>query len=83
MKPDTAPPAAGGMLDRSRMALCTFTFLFLSLNPLASLFYGGMATRGTPGSAVHAAASSRAILGHLEGMEDPAVMDGWMDRINR
>uniref|UniRef100_A0A3Q1JKV6 Sterol regulatory element-binding protein 1 n=1 Tax=Anabas testudineus TaxID=64144 RepID=A0A3Q1JKV6_ANATE len=28
---------AGGMLDRSRMALCTFTFLFLSLNPLASL----------------------------------------------
>uniref|UniRef100_A0A8C9ZW05 Sterol regulatory element-binding protein 1 n=1 Tax=Sander lucioperca TaxID=283035 RepID=A0A8C9ZW05_SANLU len=29
--------SAGGMLDRSRMALCTFTFLFLSLNPLAAL----------------------------------------------
>uniref|UniRef100_A0AAQ5ZSR7 Sterol regulatory element-binding protein 1 n=1 Tax=Amphiprion ocellaris TaxID=80972 RepID=A0AAQ5ZSR7_AMPOC len=28
---------AGGMLDRSRMALCAFTFLFLSLNPLAAL----------------------------------------------
>lgn len=26
------------MLDRSRMALCAFTFLFLSLNPLAALF---------------------------------------------
>uniref|UniRef100_A0A671XSE2 Sterol regulatory element-binding protein 1 n=1 Tax=Sparus aurata TaxID=8175 RepID=A0A671XSE2_SPAAU len=29
--------SAGGMLDRSRMALCAFTFLFLSLNPLAAL----------------------------------------------
>uniref|UniRef100_A0A3B5M0M4 Sterol regulatory element-binding protein 1 n=1 Tax=Xiphophorus couchianus TaxID=32473 RepID=A0A3B5M0M4_9TELE len=27
----------GGMLDRSRMALCAFTFLFISLNPLAAL----------------------------------------------
>ena len=28
------------MLDRSRMALCAFTFLFLSLNPLAALLCG-------------------------------------------
>uniref|UniRef100_A0A665W929 Sterol regulatory element-binding protein 1 n=1 Tax=Echeneis naucrates TaxID=173247 RepID=A0A665W929_ECHNA len=32
-----AGTSAGGMLDRSRMALCAFTFLFISLNPLASL----------------------------------------------
>uniref|UniRef100_A0A669CCT9 Sterol regulatory element-binding protein 1 n=1 Tax=Oreochromis niloticus TaxID=8128 RepID=A0A669CCT9_ORENI len=34
----TAGGSAIGMLDRSRMALCAFTFLFLSLNPLAALF---------------------------------------------
>ncbi|XP_023677553.1 sterol regulatory element-binding protein 1 isoform X2 [Paramormyrops kingsleyae] len=75
VKPDAAPPAGGGMLDRSRMALCTFTFLFLSLNPLASLFYGGVATRGTPGSAEHAG-SGRVILGHLE-VETASWLD-WM-----
>uniref|UniRef100_A0A671XSZ3 Sterol regulatory element-binding protein 1 n=1 Tax=Sparus aurata TaxID=8175 RepID=A0A671XSZ3_SPAAU len=35
--PPTSNCSAGGMLDRSRMALCAFTFLFLSLNPLAAL----------------------------------------------
>ncbi|KAG7334955.1 hypothetical protein KOW79_001551 [Hemibagrus wyckioides] len=35
-----AEKAAGGMLDRSRMALCAFTLLFLSFNPLASLMCG-------------------------------------------
>uniref|UniRef100_A0A671XRV6 Sterol regulatory element-binding protein 1 n=1 Tax=Sparus aurata TaxID=8175 RepID=A0A671XRV6_SPAAU len=37
MGEDTKVRSAGGMLDRSRMALCAFTFLFLSLNPLAAL----------------------------------------------
>uniref|UniRef100_A0A8C7KBJ2 Sterol regulatory element-binding protein 1 n=1 Tax=Oncorhynchus kisutch TaxID=8019 RepID=A0A8C7KBJ2_ONCKI len=36
-----------GMLDRSRMALCTFTFLFLSLNPLAAMLCGGMGSSTT------------------------------------
>lgn len=33
-------PSSQGMLDRSRMALCTFVFLCLSFNPLASLLQG-------------------------------------------
>ncbi|CAL8264993.1 unnamed protein product [Gadus morhua 'NCC'] len=36
----SAGGGVGGMLDRSRMALCAFTFLFLSLNPLAALLCG-------------------------------------------
>ncbi|XP_010001893.1 PREDICTED: sterol regulatory element-binding protein 1, partial [Chaetura pelagica] len=32
-------PSSQGMLDRSRMALCTFVFLCLSFNPLASLLW--------------------------------------------
>lgn len=35
------------MLDRSRMALCAFTLLFLSFNPLASLLCGGWSSSGT------------------------------------
>uniref|UniRef100_A0A8D0CHF6 Sterol regulatory element-binding protein 1 n=1 Tax=Scleropages formosus TaxID=113540 RepID=A0A8D0CHF6_SCLFO len=46
MKQEKSSPGIGGMLDRSRMALCVFTFLFLSFNPLASLFCGG--TGSTP-----------------------------------
>lgn len=49
------------MLDRSRMALCAFTFLFLSLNPLASL----LCSSGSSGSAAAAASNptGRGILG--------------------
>ncbi|XP_009067586.1 PREDICTED: sterol regulatory element-binding protein 1-like, partial [Acanthisitta chloris] len=36
-------PSSQGMLDRSRMALCTFVFLCLSFNPLASLLRGSSA----------------------------------------
>lgn len=35
------------MLDRSRMALCAFTLLFLSFNPLASLLCGGWSSTGS------------------------------------
>lgn len=37
-------PHGRGMLDRSRLALCTLVFLCLSCNPLASL----LASRGLP-----------------------------------
>uniref|UniRef100_A0A8C7KJB5 Sterol regulatory element-binding protein 1 n=1 Tax=Oncorhynchus kisutch TaxID=8019 RepID=A0A8C7KJB5_ONCKI len=51
---DTSTPGSAGMLDRSRMALCTFTFLFLSLNPLAAMLCGGMGSSTTANNqAVH------------------------------
>lgn len=61
----------GGMLDRSRMALCAFTFLFLSMNPLASLLCSREATFGTSSSS-H---TGRGIL----GLESAADSWGWMD----
>uniref|UniRef100_A0AAY5K188 Sterol regulatory element-binding protein 1 n=1 Tax=Esox lucius TaxID=8010 RepID=A0AAY5K188_ESOLU len=58
-----------GMLDRSRVALCTFTFLFLSLNPLAALLCGGRSSAAEPGAPP---STGRAMLG-LENSW------GWMD----
>ncbi|XP_026580331.1 sterol regulatory element-binding protein 1-like [Pseudonaja textilis] len=48
VKPEYQGPPSGslGMLDRSRMALCTFVFLCLSFNPLSSLL-GGVSLRGS------------------------------------
>ncbi|KAL1277646.1 hypothetical protein QQF64_024319 [Cirrhinus molitorella] len=62
---------AGGMLDRSRMALCAFTLLFLSFNPLASLLCGGWSSSGTnvPGH------TGRTML----TVQDAAEAWGWMD----
>ncbi|KAJ3600956.1 hypothetical protein NHX12_031929 [Muraenolepis orangiensis] len=70
----------GGMLDRSRMALCTFTFLFLSLNPLAALLCGssGAAAAGAGGAGGVAGAG----LPHSTGRNMlwlPAVPWGVMD----
>ncbi|XP_064419405.1 sterol regulatory element-binding protein 2 isoform X2 [Latimeria chalumnae] len=41
VKEDPDSPATLGMLDRSRVLLCTLTFLCLSFNPLTSLLEGG------------------------------------------
>ncbi|XP_073699058.1 sterol regulatory element-binding protein 1 [Garra rufa] len=62
---------AGGMLDRSRMALCAFTLLFLSFNPLASLLCGGWSSSGTTVSG-HTGRSMLAV-------QDAAESWGWMD----
>uniref|UniRef100_A0A672PP83 Sterol regulatory element-binding protein 1 n=1 Tax=Sinocyclocheilus grahami TaxID=75366 RepID=A0A672PP83_SINGR len=62
---------AGGMLDRSRMALCAFTLLFLSFNPLASLLCGGWSSSGTTVSG-HTGRSMLAV-------PDAADSWGWMD----
>uniref|UniRef100_A0A4W5QTQ4 Sterol regulatory element-binding protein 1 n=1 Tax=Hucho hucho TaxID=62062 RepID=A0A4W5QTQ4_9TELE len=50
MDTSSSTPSGAGMLDRSRMALCTFTFLFLSLNPLAAMLCGGMGSSTTSSS---------------------------------
>lgn len=67
--------AGGGMLDRSRMALCAFTFLFLSLNPLAALLCssGSSSTGSAAATATHHA--GRSVL----GVDIAADSWGWMD----
>ncbi|KAF7661304.1 hypothetical protein LDENG_00264580 [Lucifuga dentata] len=69
---DTSPTSgsAGGMLDRSRMALCAFTFLFVSLNPLATLLCSSGSS--STGAETH---HSRNML----GVEITADSWGWMD----
>uniref|UniRef100_A0A8C4EII4 Sterol regulatory element-binding protein 1 n=1 Tax=Dicentrarchus labrax TaxID=13489 RepID=A0A8C4EII4_DICLA len=62
--------SAGGMLDRSRMALCAFTFLFLSLNPLAALLCS---------SGSSSADSTAATATHHAGRSVLADSWGWMD----
>ncbi|TRY98988.1 hypothetical protein DNTS_001249 [Danionella cerebrum] len=65
--------SAGGMLDRSRMALCAFTLLFLSFNPLASLLCGGWSSSG---SSVSGHSAGRSMLAVEEG--DSWGWLGWM-----
>uniref|UniRef100_A0A669DU89 Sterol regulatory element-binding protein 1 n=1 Tax=Oreochromis niloticus TaxID=8128 RepID=A0A669DU89_ORENI len=66
----TAGGSAIGMLDRSRMALCAFTFLFLSLNPLAALFCS---------SGSSSSGNAEAVGTHHAGRTVLADSWGWMD----
>uniref|UniRef100_A0AAX7V4G7 Sterol regulatory element-binding protein 1 n=1 Tax=Astatotilapia calliptera TaxID=8154 RepID=A0AAX7V4G7_ASTCA len=66
----TAGGSAVGMLDRSRMALCAFTFLFLSLNPLAALFCS---------SGSSSSGNTEAVSTHHAGRTVLADSWGWMD----
>ncbi|XP_051571576.1 sterol regulatory element-binding protein 1-like isoform X1 [Myxocyprinus asiaticus] len=74
MEEDSKPMVdrAGGMLDRSRMALCAFTLLFLSFNPLASLLCGGWSSSG---ASVSGHAGGRTML----TVQETAESWGWMD----
>lgn len=65
----------GGMLDRSRMALCTFTFLFLSLNPLAALFCSSGSTSAGISADITPHHAGRSVL----GVDVAAESWGWMD----
>ncbi|NXO28534.1 SRBP1 protein, partial [Cisticola juncidis] len=66
-------PSSQGMLDRSRMALCTFVFLCLSFNPLASLLQGS----GSPAplGSQDTAGPGRSIMADSGSLEEP---QGWM-----
>ncbi|CAI5675277.1 unnamed protein product [Oreochromis niloticus] len=71
----TAGGSAIGMLDRSRMALCAFTFLFLSLNPLAALFCSSGSSSSGNAEAVGTHHAGRTVL----GVDVAADSWGWMD----
>ncbi|KAJ8345007.1 hypothetical protein SKAU_G00292000 [Synaphobranchus kaupii] len=73
METESVGAGGAGMLDRSRLALCAFTFLFLSLNPLAALLYGGAGATATAGAPEHPGVG-RSMLG-LDGGE----ASGWLD----
>ncbi|KAM9457495.1 sterol regulatory element-binding protein 1 isoform 2-T2 [Clarias gariepinus] len=70
----SAEKAAGGMLDRSRMAFCAFTLLFLSFNPLASLVCGSQSKAGESVPPGHSG-TGRTML----GFDNAADSWGWMD----
>uniref|UniRef100_A0A665W9E3 Sterol regulatory element-binding protein 1 n=1 Tax=Echeneis naucrates TaxID=173247 RepID=A0A665W9E3_ECHNA len=73
-----AGTSAGGMLDRSRMALCAFTFLFISLNPLASLLCSSGSSLAESSAATTTHHGGRSVLGvDIAGMEGEIWMD-WM-----
>ena len=62
--------SASGMLDRSRMALCAFTFLFLSLNPLAALLCSSGSSSAGSSKATTTHHAGRTVLGvDIAGME--------------
>ncbi|KAM9346480.1 sterol regulatory element-binding protein 1 [Symphorus nematophorus] len=67
--------SAGGMLDRSRMALCAFTFLFLSLNPLAALLCSSGSSSDGSAAATATHHAGRTVL----GVVITADSKGWMD----
>ncbi|NWI94788.1 SRBP1 protein, partial [Pitta sordida] len=69
-------PSSQGMLDRSRMALCTFVFLCLSFNPLASLLRGSSspAPLGSPDTA----GPGRSIMAESGTVEEPWGWSQWL-----
>uniref|UniRef100_UPI00398E4E63 sterol regulatory element-binding protein 1 isoform X2 n=1 Tax=Pristiophorus japonicus TaxID=55135 RepID=UPI00398E4E63 len=74
VKEEQTLPASVGMLDRSRMVLCTFVFLCLSFNPLASLMGGVDISRSVEGEEYHGA--GRSILGL--SVEDSSSWFDWV-----
>ncbi|XP_015242997.1 PREDICTED: sterol regulatory element-binding protein 1 [Cyprinodon variegatus] len=76
LEQSTTGGVIGGMLDRSRMALCAFTFLFLSLNPLAALLCSSSSTStGNAADLTPHHHAGRSVL----GVDIPAESWGWMD----
>ncbi|NXA62640.1 SRBP1 protein, partial [Mohoua ochrocephala] len=69
-------PSSQGMLDRSRMALCTFVFLCLSFNPLASLLRGS----GSPAplGSQDTAGPGRSIMAESGTLEEPWGWTQWL-----
>ncbi|NXV04528.1 SRBP1 protein, partial [Cettia cetti] len=69
-------PSSQGMLDRSRMALCTFVFLCLSFNPLASLLQGSGSP--APQGSQDTTGPGRSIMAQSGSLEDPWGWTQWL-----
>ncbi|NXU45954.1 SRBP1 protein, partial [Drymodes brunneopygia] len=69
-------PSSQGMLDRSRMALCTFVFLCLSFNPLASLLRGSGSPAPLGGQ--DTAGPGRSIMAQSGTLEEPWGWTQWL-----
>ncbi|NWV81181.1 SRBP1 protein, partial [Dasyornis broadbenti] len=69
-------PSSQGMLDRSRMALCTFVFLCLSFNPLASLLRGSGSP--VPLGSQDTAGPGRSIMAESGTLEEPWGWTQWL-----
>ncbi|XP_041943379.1 sterol regulatory element-binding protein 1 isoform X2 [Alosa sapidissima] len=72
-KMERAGAGSAGMLDRARLALCVFTFLFLSFNPLSALLCG--ADLSSSSAATGGQGAGRNILGVGQNAES----QGWLD----
>ncbi|XP_061085872.1 sterol regulatory element-binding protein 1-like isoform X3 [Conger conger] len=73
-KSEESSPSRAGMQDRSRLVLCTFTFLFLSLNPLSALMNSATSGTAAMGTAGHAGIG-RSMLG-LQTAASPGESTG-------
>ncbi|NXA04239.1 SRBP1 protein, partial [Sapayoa aenigma] len=69
-------PSSQGMLDRSRMALCTFVFLCLSFNPLASLLRGSSSP--APLVSPDTVGPGRSIMAESGTVEEPWGWSQWL-----
>ncbi|XP_035257979.1 sterol regulatory element-binding protein 1-like [Anguilla anguilla] len=77
VKSAESSPSRVGLQDRSRVTLCTFTFLFLSLNPLAALMKGATSGTAALSTAGHAG-TGRTVLGFQTGAS-PAESTGLLN----
>ncbi|XP_062388233.1 sterol regulatory element-binding protein 1 isoform X2 [Sardina pilchardus] len=71
-KMERAGSGSVGMLDRARMALCVFTFLFVSFNPLSALLCGADLSSS-------AAAGGHGAGRNILGADSAAESQGWLD----
>ncbi|KAI1895999.1 hypothetical protein AGOR_G00090290 [Albula goreensis] len=78
VKTEQSPQGTMGMLDRSRAILCTFTLLFLSLNPLSALMGGAISGTASTSPSVQARAG-RNMLGLQNPEAVPGAPAGWLD----
>ncbi|XP_076121273.1 sterol regulatory element-binding protein 1 isoform X2 [Alosa pseudoharengus] len=72
-KMERAGAGSTGMLDRARLALCVFTFLFLSFNPLSALLCGADLSSSS------AAAGGQGAGRNILGVGQNAESQGWLD----